>query len=178
MKVNSDKVSYEAQYYDVVADIAVNDVLTISPKVGMTKARIEDDMKKIDSKTGSNFGVDVKIKLYEGDVNAVLLSKYRFSKITFKDTVLLKTSLHEYEVGPIISKSFGKDVVVSPYVGCVYSEVKGRVIVSPEKVNFDAKDNIGLRLGTAVKLANNINFFIDGALFDKQGISAKVTYTF
>ncbi len=199
-----DSASYSAQHYDVVADIAVNDSLTISPKVGFTKMKLSEDSSsdELSSELGTNFGADAKWNLYKGDVNIDLSGKYRYSQVKFKDSIkipagyyyinyegkiymgpsdydyTIKGKLHEYEIGPIVSKSFGEDTIITPYLGIVYSQIDGKLTTEGETIKVEAKDNIGLRLGTSVKLTNNINLFIDGALVDKQGVSAKVTYLF
>lgn len=186
--------SYEAQHYNYVVDIAVNDTFTVSPKIGFIKSNFNDE---IDSDVGFNIGTDAKVKLYSGDVNIVLLGKYRFSKTEYDiiginsywfrygrlvavgvSTFRTDVKSHEYEIGPILSKSFGENTVVTPYFGFVYSDIKSDFAAGFSTFKVEAKDNIGLRLGTSVKLANNINLFIDGALIDKQGVTAKVTYTF
>ncbi len=190
--------SYEAQHYDVVIGITEDDTFALSHKIGFTKSNFNDE---INSDSGFNFGTDAKVKLYKGKIDIDLLGKYRFSKTKYDmvgvsdyqvyiddyeqfivvpeyNTFKTDIKLHEYEIGPIVSKSFGKDTIVTPYIGAVYSDVKSDFSVGLESYEVEAKDNIGLRLGTSIKLANNINLFVDGALFDKQGVSAKVTYLF
>ena len=200
------EVDYSAQYYDVAVQIPVGSKVTITPKIGINTFRgegidVANSELKFDGGIGWNLGVDISIDaIYTEFVDVAIVGKYRYSRTDVDDIALgglyinnpleVIMTTHEYEIGVIASKNLNEiealegiiDFTVIPYVGVVYSDLRGamkaNLSIASLQQDFRAQENIGIRLGVTLEPITDLQCSIDIGLVDQTSIGGSITYKF
>jgi hypothetical protein len=201
--LGSDKIDADmtAQYYDLCDIIKIGDIFTVIPMIGINSGSLKSEFGTNDFEAnagvGWNLGVQAQADVYKSTaeskkiVDLALIGSYRFTRNdidefvfngnTMKNDMDSQITLHQYEIGAIVSKSL-KDITnlpVTPYVGVVYSDLIGSAsIANQETVDLNAKDNFGVRLGVKTEPLANVAINVDIKLIDETAIGAKATIKF
>ena len=198
--------NYTAQYFDVTLETNIADWLTITPKVGINRfnAEIASPIGEIglNSGTGWNIGLDVKADVYSLNIDEVnyadfsLIGGYRFSRtdideidiagITINNPIESIVYMHEWEIGGMVSRNLkdilGGKIDITPYVGIVYSDLRGNADINLSIINLDeeikAASNFGLRFGLNAEPIDDLLISLNGKLVDETAIIASVSYRF
>jgi len=194
------EADYSAQYYDVKADVKLGDIITLSPKAGINTFSLTPDIKGIgeveaNGGIGWNVGLDAEAKLLKTEyVDLSLAGEYRYSRtdideigiggIVIDNPIETILATHEWEVGLFGSKDLSQwtGLAVKPYLGVVYSDLKGRaeanLSVISLKENISAKNHLGIRTGFTVAPIENLNVGLGVKLVDETAITGSLTYRF
>jgi opacity protein-like surface antigen len=186
--VNAD---ISAQRVGVKSDVTLGDMLTVTPKVGLTTVQAETDISgtnvDINSALGWTVGVDAKADLLKTQYgNLAGIGSYRYSRVD-EGSVKIGTNkvdavlnMHEYEVGGEVYRNL-QDIVNLPItgsVGVVYSDLVGDLGGAGVGTDIEANDNVGLRLGLAMEPIKSWEAKVNVKLVDQTAIGGQVTYRF
>ena len=207
-------VDYSAQFYDVCTEIKIGDAITITPKIGINHSKLENSdvalgginlgSVDLDSGIGWNIGLDVQADVLTTDVaDLSLIGSYRFARtdidtiningLEFDNPIEAVLYTHQWELGAMVSKDLSQivqlqeyvKVPLTPYVGIVYSDLRGNLDVNLSaltafdlKEDIKAKDNFGLRLGLRIEPKQDLYIDFGMKLIDETTISGQVTLKF
>lgn len=192
------------QYYDITLEIKPADWLTITPKVGINAAQANINTNagdiELNSGIGWNIGIDVEADVYSlvlNDVNYVdfsLIGGYRFSRVdldeidfaglTINNPIETIITTHAWELGGKVSRELKEFVGFSlrPYVGMVYSDLRGDANVNLSLINLDedisAIHNFGLRTGLTAEPIKDFIVALDVKFVDQTALIVSASYKF
>ena len=200
-------VQYSAQYYNLVTDVKLGDFITVTPKAGINSFQLEADnvgtIGEIEGYGGIgwNLGIDVQADVLKSEfVDLAIIGGYRFSRTDLDSVDIagleidnpIETILttHEWEIGAQVSKDLSTieslqqfiALPVVPYVGIVYSDLRGDLDVNLSVLDLNeeihAKDNFGMRFGIAAEPIQDLQISLDFKLVDEIAVAGAVTYRF
>jgi len=200
-------VQYSAQYYNLVTDVKLGDFITVTPKAGINSFQLKAEnvgtIGEIEGYggIGFNLGLDIKADVLKTEyADLALTGGYRFSRtdldsvdiagLEINNPIETILTTHEWEIGAQVSKDLSTiealqgwiALPVVPYIGVVYSDLRGDIDVNLSALNINeevqAKDNFGLRFGIAAQPIQDLQISLDIGLIDQVSIGGTVTYKF
>lgn len=180
-----------AQRVGVKSDVTLGDMLTVTPKVGLTTVQAETAVGAtnidINSALGWTVGVDAKADLLKTQYgNLAAIGGYRYSRVD-EGSVKIGTNkvdavlnMHEYEVGGEVYRNLQDltNLPVTASVGMVYSDLRGDLSGAGMGTDIEANDNFGLRLGLKMEPIKGWEAGVNVKLVDQTAIGGSVSYKF